>query len=157
VTLLGPALAQTFADTIDQSRQRVLSAENEQPLQAMATTVAPSALQGMSAALLDDQGRPVPVVRQAPGQVVQEAGYQAAFGFEQAVHDARHDRGPASGSDGSVLASLGRVSDWSRAVPVLIVGGFGVVLVLLSGGLLWALLRLRRLSSAARLPLASRP
>jgi hypothetical protein len=151
---LGPALAQTFADTIDQSMQRVLSAENEQRLQAMATTVARSALQGMSAALLDDQGRPVPVVRQALGQVVQEAGYQAAFGFEQAVNDARQDRGPASPSDGSVLATLGRVSDWSRAVPVLVVGGLLLMLLVASSLLGWALLRLRRLSNTARAPLA---
>lgn len=145
---LGPALAQTFAATIDESMQRVLSAENEQRLQAMVAAVARSTLQGMSAALLDEQGRPVPVVRQALGEVVQEAGYQAAFGFEQAVYDARHDRGPASSSDGSVLATLGRVSDWSRAVPVLVVGGLSLLLLIASGGLIWALLRLRRVSRA---------
>jgi hypothetical protein len=146
---LGPALAQTFAATIEQGVLRVSSAENEQRMQAMATAVARSALQGMSTALLDDQGRPVPVVRQALGQVVQEAGYQAAFGFEQAVHDARHDRRPASVSDGSVLATLGRASDWSRALPVLVVGSLTALLLLVSGGLTWALLRLRRLSRAA--------
>jgi hypothetical protein len=143
---LGPALAQTFAATVDQSMQRLLSAQNEQRMQAMATAVARSALQGMSSALIDEQGRAVPVVRQALGQVVQEAGYQAAFGFEQAVHDARHDRGPASPSEGSVLATLGRVSDWSRAVPVLVVGGLVSMLLVASSLLGWALLRLRRLS-----------
>lgn len=145
---LGPALAQTVAATVDQAMQRMLSVENEQRMQAMATALARSAVQGMSAALVDEQGRPVPMVRQALGQVVQEAGYQAAFGFEQAVHDARYDRGPASPSDGSVLATLGRVSDWSRAVPVLVVGGLVVLLLLASSLLGWVLLRLRRLSRA---------
>lgn len=146
---LGPALAQTFAATVDQAMQRMLSLENEQRMTAMATAVARSALQGMSAALVDDQGRPVPVMRQALGQVAQEAGYQVAFGFEQAVHDARHDRGPASPSDGSVLATLGRVSDWSRAVPALVVGGLVVMLLLATSLLGWVLLRLRRLSRGA--------
>jgi hypothetical protein len=140
-TELGPQLSRLFADTLDQSLQRALSQQTEQRLQALATVAARSTVQGMSEALLDGSGRPTPVLRQAFGQVVQEAGYQAAFGFEHAVQDARAD----GATDNGVLATMGRLSEWSQGVPLLIVGGMALVLLLLAIGLAWALVSLRRL------------
>jgi hypothetical protein len=144
-TEIAPQLSKMVADTLDQSLQRVLDAQTEQRLQALATVVARSTVRGMSDALLDPSGRPTPVLRQAFGQVVQEVGYQAAFGFEHAVQDAREGAGPEAAPSGGVLATVGRLADWSRGIPVLVVGGLGVLLLLLAGGLAWALISLSRL------------
>jgi hypothetical protein len=145
---IGPRLAATFADAVDRSLERALGSATEERLQAIALAVSRSTMQGVGEALVDPSGQPSPALRQAFGQVMREAAYEASIGFNDAVRDARvHSAGVGSGE---VLAMLGTVSSWILAVPPLLVLS-GLLLVLAAVGALgWALNSQRQLRRLRR-------
>ncbi len=69
-------------------------------------------------------------------------GYNGAHGFEQAVREAHLNQ--LENDQPSVLATLGTLASWTRALPVLLLG-FGAIIVLaLLVALTWALVLLKR-------------
>lgn len=139
---IGPELAMMFAGAVDVALQRALAEQTQERMQEMAQAVSRGMLEGMGEAILDPMtDRPRVALSPALGGLAREVTRQAAFGFEEAVQDARLREG--SGERGQVLAAFGALADFALFVPALLVGGLVLVLVLGVAALIWALWRLR--------------
>jgi ABC-type transport system involved in cytochrome bd biosynthesis fused ATPase/permease subunit len=77
------------------------------------------------------------------GDLVQNATYEAAQGFDRAVYDVQNgNAGIAPRS--SVLAAVGTSSSWLVALPALLVAANVALVLLLVAALGWALLSLQK-------------
>lgn len=154
---LGPQISATVADAVDKSLERMLDERTEARIQAIVLAASRGAVQGIGDALVDDAGQPSPALQQVFGRVVRDASYHASFGFQHAVHDARQNDALEARSRDGVLGALGRVSEWSRAIPAVIVLGLGLMVLVLTAALIWALVSLRRARRGGSPPELMRP
>ncbi|HEX2731109.1 MAG TPA: hypothetical protein VHM70_05875, partial [Polyangiaceae bacterium] len=96
---------------------------------------------GASEAMLETGAEASPALRRAMGDLVQNATYEAAQGFDRAVYDVQNgNAGIAPRS--SVLAAVGTSSSWLVALPALLVAANVALVLLLVAALGWALLSL---------------
>jgi hypothetical protein len=128
-------------DAIDQSFSRALNAETEARLRTVAESITRATVTGASEAMLETGAEASPALRRAMGDLVQNATYEAAQGFDRAVYDVQNgNAGIAPRS--SVLAAVGTSSSWLVALPALLVAANVALVLLLVAALGWALLSL---------------
>jgi hypothetical protein len=151
---LGPEFSRSMAAAVDSSVNRALDANTEQRASAIAEAVATGTVKGFGRAMSDDSGKLNPELVAAFGDLARGMTHEVAFGFRDAVADARlqHDRGAPP--QGDVLGLVGKAADTSFwALPLVFWGalalGFGVAVAI--GWMIFELIRLRRVSSELRL------
>jgi hypothetical protein len=93
--------------------------------------------------MLETGAEASPALSRAMGDLVQNASYEAAQGFDRAVYDVQNgNAGIAPRS--SVLAAVGTSSSWLVALPALLVAANVALVLLLVAALGWALLSLQK-------------
>ncbi|HEX2734980.1 MAG TPA: hypothetical protein VHM70_25420, partial [Polyangiaceae bacterium] len=70
-------------DAIDQSFSRALNAETEARLRTVAESITRATVTGASEAMLETGAEASPALRRAMGDLVQNATYEAAQGFDR--------------------------------------------------------------------------
>lgn len=140
---IGPELAVAFSGAVDLALQRALSEDNQARMQELARALSHGVVQGMGESLIDPAtGLPRPGYEPIIGALAREVTRQAAFGFEDAVQEARATAGE-SDERGQVLAAMGALADFALLVPTLLVAGLILILLLGAAALIWAVMRLR--------------
>jgi len=129
---LVPQLSKSLADVVDRTLEQALNEHTEQRLEAMTAAVA----RGMAKGMVDSG---------ALGQLAREVTQQAAFGVDDAVRAA--ERRESGEPEPQVLAALGTLSEWTRALPLLILGGLALTLLGCIAALVWLAARVRHYKS----------
>jgi hypothetical protein len=125
---IAPLLSKSLADVVDRTLEQALNEHTEQRLEALTAAVARGMAKG-----LGDSG--------ALSQMARDVAHQAAFGLDDAVRSA--ERGESGESEPQVLAALGTLSDWTRTLPMLILGGLALTLLGCIAALVWLAARVR--------------
>jgi len=144
---IAPQLSKVLADAVDRSLEQVLNERTEQRLEALTAAVARGTARGLRESLLDSSGRPAPEWSRALGQMARDVTQQAAWGLDDAVRSA--ERGENGEQQARVLAALGTLSNWTRALPLLIVGGLGLTVLGCIVALLWLAARVQHYKRAS--------
>lgn len=144
---IAPRMSAVAGRVIDDSIDRVLNEQTEARLQAAVAALTRATLAGANEGLaqvsLDEEDRLSTPAAQLTRNAWYSLGYHGAGGFEQAVRDAQKQQ-EAGGENNSLLATLGTMMGWVRLLPVVLLGGGALLLVGLTGALVWALVALRR-------------
>ena len=138
---IAPQLSKVLADAVDRSLEQVLNEHTEQRLEALTAAVARGTARGLRESLLDSSGRPAPEWSRALGQMARDVTQHAALGLDDAVRSA--ERGENGEQEAPVLAALGTLSSWARALPLLIVGGLGLTVLGCIAAMLWLAARVQ--------------
>jgi hypothetical protein len=143
---LGPQLSASVAQAIDRSIERALDEETERRIEALTLAATRGALRGAGETLVDANGQLAPAWGQALGQIARGVAHEAAFGFDDAVRQARDD----DADEAPVLAALGTLSTFTQLLPLLVAGALVLFVLLCALPLVWALFRLRTARQESR-------